>query len=133
MKSKAQKKKRTQVPTRKISKRKRQNYKGYKITFKSRQETPSFARRSAFELVLRSVSFFFVAISNSPRERSVVCSIWKLKAPPRVVICGWLALKKRILTVDSLRRRGRIVVNGCPMCLREEESIDHLMLYCKTA
>ena len=60
-------------------------------------------------------------------------SIWKLKVPPRVVIFGWLAIRKRILTQDNLRKRGRIVVNACPMCLRGEESADHLMVTCKTA
>ena len=64
-----------------------------------------------------SVTSFFMALSNSRREKSAVSSIWKLKAPPRVVIFGWLALRKRILTMDDLKRRGRIVVNGCPMCL----------------
>jgi len=79
------------------------------------------------------VSSFFSALSIKLRERSDVCSLWKLKAPPRVVIFRWLALRKRILTMDNLRRRGRIVVNGCQMCLREEEFVDHLMLHCKTA
>ena len=80
-----------------------------------------------------SVSSFFMAISKRSRERSVVTSIWKLKAPPRVVIFGWLALRRRILTMDNLRRRDRIVINGCPICLRDEETVDHLMLICKIA
>lgn len=43
-----------------------------------------------------------------------------------------LALWKRILTMDTLRRRGMTIVNGCPLCLRYEGSVDHLMLNCKT-
>ena len=80
-----------------------------------------------------SVSFFFSAISNRSRDRNVVSSIWKIKAPPRVIIFRWIALRKRNLTMDNLRRRGRSVVNGCPVCLRDEESVDHLMLNCNTA
>ena len=30
--------------------------------------------------------------------------------------------------MDNLRKREKIVVNGCTMCLRDEESVDHIML-----
>ena len=79
-----------------------------------------------------SVSSFFLALFDGSRERNVVGNIWKIKAPMRVVIFGWLSIRRRILTQDNLRR-GRIVVNTCLMCLREEESVDHLMVNCKTA
>ena len=76
---------------------------------------------------------FLLGVSTTTREYNAVISILKTKAPPRVVIFAWLALRKRILTLDNLRRRGRIVVNGCPMCLRDEEPVGHLLLNCKTA
>eukprot|EP00268_Persea_americana_P005238 TRINITY_DN11759_c0_g1_i1.p1 TRINITY_DN11759_c0_g1~~TRINITY_DN11759_c0_g1_i1.p1 ORF type:complete len:192 (+),score=29.59 TRINITY_DN11759_c0_g1_i1:2619-3194(+) len=68
-----------------------------------------------------SISSFFSAITNKPRERSAMSSIWKLKAPSRVVIFGWMTLRKRILIMDNLRSKEVTVVNGCPMCLRDEE------------
>ena len=34
--------------------------------------------------------------------------------------------------MDNLRRR-KIVVNGFPMCLRDEESVNHLLLNCSIA
>ena len=34
-------------------------------------------------------------------------SMWKLKAPPRVVVFGWLVLMKRILTVDKNPHSGQ--------------------------
>ena len=82
---------------------------------------------------LFSVSSFLPVISNRSRERNVVGNIWKLKAPPRVAIFEWLAIRKRILTRYNFRRMGRIVVNACPMCLRRDELVDHLMVTCKTA
>lgn len=30
--------------------------------------------------------------------------------------------------MDNLRRRNVLIVNACPMCLRVEESVDHLLL-----
>lgn len=56
-------------------------------------------------------------------------NIWKLKAP-RVQAFGWLAIHGGILVIDNLRRRGVIVVNACPLCLEDEEIIDHLILNC---
>lgn len=38
-----------------------------------------------------------------------------------------------ILTMNNLGQRKVMMVNACPMCLAEKESIDHLWLNCKTA
>ena len=35
--------------------------------------------------------------------------------------------------MDNLKRRGKILVNACPMCLEDEETIDHLLLRCNSA
>lgn len=53
-----------------------------------------------------SVSSFFKAIINIHGERSRMYGIWKMESPPRVLVFGWLALRKRIPTMDLLRRRG---------------------------
>ena len=78
-----------------------------------------------------SVSSFFSAIHICLAERIVMNNVWKFKAPPRVVIFGWMAIRKRILTLDNLRRRGRIVVNGCPrphVFKREVSGPSHVIL-----
>lgn len=80
-----------------------------------------------------SVSSFFVVLNNLDGLRSQVATILKLMSPPRVLVYGWLALQKIILTMDNLRRRGKILVNGCGMCLCEEESLYHLLLNCRMA
>ena len=59
--------------------------------------------------------------------------IWKLKIPPRVMVFNWLVLRGGILTKDNLCRHRKIIVNACPMCLADEESIDHLLWNCKVA
>ena len=51
---------------------------------------------------------------------------------------GWLYLGgwpfgKEFLLWIILKRRGRILVNVCPMCLRVEETVDHLLLNCTKA
>ena len=57
----------------------------------------------------------------------------EVQGPPRIVVFGWLVLRGRILTMDNLKRRGKILVNACPMCLKDEETIGHLLLRCNNA
>lgn len=61
---------------------------------------------------------------------SPLFNLWKLKAPG-VIAFSWLALQTRILTMDNLRRQKIIMVNACPMCLVEEETVDHLLMSCR--
>lgn len=56
-----------------------------------------------------------------------------MKVPPRIIAFGWLALHGSILSMDNLRQRNRILANACPMCLADEELVDHLLLRCKVA
>lgn len=57
--------------------------------------------------------------------------IWKVRVLPRVIAFGWIAMQKKILALDNLRRRRLIVVNACPMCLNDEETVDHLLVQCR--
>jgi hypothetical protein len=41
----------------------------------------------------------------------------------------WTVALGKILTHDNLRRHHIVVVEGCCMCKKNEESIDHLLLH----
>ena len=59
--------------------------------------------------------------------------VWKAKIPKRVAFFMWTAVHGQILTLDNLMLRGRILVNRCCMCHRNEEPVDHLLLHCHVA
>ena len=59
--------------------------------------------------------------------------VWKAKIPKRVAFFVWTAVHGQILTLDNLMVRGRILVNQCCMCHRNEETVDHLLLHCPIA
>lgn len=80
-----------------------------------------------------SQSFFFSVISRRSTRPSPLFSIWKMNAPPRVVAFGWIALCGGILTMNNLSCGKRIMVNACPVCLVDEETVDHLLLRCRDA
>lgn len=77
--------------------------------------------------------FLFFSLGNSSSRRSSLACIWKFKAPPRIVVFGWIALRGRILTSDNFWLRGKIAVNACRMCLAGEETVDQLLLISKLA
>lgn len=56
---------------------------------------------------------------HSSRQGSfpVHINLWKSKAPPRVLVFGWLMLQGSIMTMDNLQRRGMVVVNAYPLCI----------------
>ena len=60
-------------------------------------------------------------------------SIWKVKAPRRVVFFLWSVAWGRILTCDNLMRRGHVMAGWCCLCRAAGESVDHLRLHCDVA
>lgn len=52
---------------------------------------------------------------------------------PQVAVFAWLAIRGSILTKDNLRRRNVIFVNVCPLCLKAEGSVNHLLMGCDMA
>ena len=80
-------------------------------------------------------SFFFALRGGAALDLSEFPfeEVWKSKAPPRVEAFAWLAILNAVLTMDSLRKRNIIILNCCPMCLRDAKSVDQLFLHCKVA
>ena len=59
--------------------------------------------------------------------------IWRSWALMRVSFFAWEASWNRILTIDQLKRRGWNMPNRCYLCKVEEETSNHLILFCKKA
>ena len=62
--------------------------------------------------------------SSSPKAK-----IWRFKAPQTVITFGWMAFLLKTVTMDNLIKCNLPIVNGCPMCLLEAETVDHCVLY----
>jgi len=64
---------------------------------------------------------------------SLVCTVWRNVAPPKVELMVWLALLEKLNTKDLLVRKGLFPsqVNLCSFCDRQQEDIDHLLLSCQ--
>jgi ribonuclease HI len=55
---------------------------------------------------------------------------WKWRVPLKHILFVWLASKNRILTWDSLRRKGWEGPGLCPLCRRAQEDSQHLLIHC---
>ena len=75
----------------------------------------------------------FDALGRVDSGASNIANLWKFKALARVLAFSWIALLGGTLTADNLRRRKVCIVNACPMCLADEETVDYLFLNCKVA
>lgn len=49
----------------------------------------------------------------------------------KVAFFFWTIVKERLLTIDLLQRRGMIILNACPICLKDAENVDHIFIYCR--
>lgn len=59
--------------------------------------------------------------------------VWKAAAPPWIQFCLWLCMHNSLPTSEVLGSRGLNLNPTCPLCLKETESIDHLIRRCKFA
>ena len=57
-------------------------------------------------------------------------SIWVARVPTKVAFFAWEASWGKVLTLDSLQRRGFQLPNRCFLCECEEESVNHILIYC---
>lgn len=62
-----------------------------------------------------------------------ISQLWKLKIPLRIKIFMWLASKNRVLTTDTLSKRGWQEPSICALCHRNGENLEHLLFECTYA
>lgn len=59
-----------------------------------------------------------------------ISKIWKIKAPPRMIIFGWLAIQNKILTHANLQKRGWTLASMCTLCRGNQETTRHIFQTC---
>jgi len=74
-----------------------------------------------------------VKLIKSNAVDSLVCTVWRNIAPPKVELMLWLALLERHNTKDLLVKKGLLHSHGnvCSFCAQPQEDIDHLLLNCR--
>eukprot|EP00253_Pinus_taeda_P033970 PITA_33970 len=72
-------------------------------------------------------------IEKAEQEEAVPWSnkVWDSLFLPKIKTFLWLLMRNRTLTCDNLRKKGFSGPSRCPMCLAEEETINHLFNSCE--
>lgn len=83
---------------------------------------------------LNSICTFFVklayrSLAEEFAEEFNWKEIWIKGLTPKINYFCWATTHGRILTIDSLNKRGFSFVNRCVLCYHDMESIDHIFLH----
>ena len=76
------------------------------------------------------VKFFYNVLNDRIGPMGGCNSFRDPLVPPRVLAFCWVARNLKILTIDQLRKRNSVIVNGYPMCIKDEETVHHLFIHC---
>lgn len=82
-------------------------------------------------MVTTEEDFSIASFSQYISGDFLVCGISRFL--PKVLAFRWLAILGGILTMDNLRKCKIVTVNGCPICLVDEEPVNHPSLNCHLA
>ncbi|KAL4200589.1 hypothetical protein AMTRI_Chr02g211910 [Amborella trichopoda] len=63
-------------------------------------------------------------------SNSNIAQMWKWPIPHKVQIFIWLAAQDKILTVDNLIKRGKILPNVCLLCKKDVKNGAHILIHC---
>ena len=55
--------------------------------------------------------------------------IWNNYIPSKISLFAWEVWWGKILTMEQLKKRGRHLASRCPLCGKDEEQLDHLLLH----
>lgn len=82
-------------------------------------------------------SLFLRLAASSPSLRCPLPKlIWKFKVPKKVIFLLWSVAHRSLNTHERLQNRCpnlALCPSACPLCLQNEESLDHILLHCPFA
>ena len=79
-----------------------------------------------------SVKVMYKGYDISPAFDFPYRLIWNPVVPPKIGIFTWEAAWGKVLSLDNLKCRGMAFANRCFLCEEDEETIDHLLIHCKS-
>jgi hypothetical protein len=92
-----------------------------------------FSVRSAYHIKIELMELGGCGSSGHNAESMVWKTCWKMKVPNVVKMFLWKACHNLVPTKANLAKRGVISTSTCPLCEREEETVEHILWSCPTA
>jgi hypothetical protein len=89
-----------------------------------------FSVRSAYHMEMELMELGGCGSSGQNTENLVWKTCWKMKVPNAVKMFLWKACHNLLPTKANLAKRGVIPASTCPLCEREEETVEHILWSC---
>lgn len=67
---------------------------------------------------------------NEQASPNLHLSIWSRSWPHKIGFFLWLMYHKRLATMDTLYKKGKPIVNGCLLCCKDSETVEHHLFNC---
>ncbi|XP_058068618.1 uncharacterized protein LOC131217673 [Magnolia sinica] len=68
----------------------------------------------------------FINEDGEDAEIAATTYVWQYGAPLKAAVFGWLVGRNKVLTIDNL---STVLLNACPLCMQDEESVNHMFLH----
>jgi hypothetical protein len=81
---------------------------------------------------ISTTNFFYMSIMKVKKLAKTETwrrSIWHWKMPLKIKVFIWFTLEGKIITWDSLQKRGWEGLGRCPLCKSDSETISHLFIH----
>ncbi|CAN1175048.1 Putative ribonuclease H protein At1g65750 [Linum perenne] len=89
-----------------------------------------YSTSSGYALSLRSRPTKDPTCVVAPMDPSVWRVVWSLRIQPKLRFFLWRLCHRILPTIDDLNRRGIELPSLCPVCLRQDETLEHLLFNC---
>ncbi|VFQ91360.1 unnamed protein product [Cuscuta campestris] len=90
-----------------------------------------FRNFSAFNVsLLAKQGWRFLVTPDALVSRVYKARFWRIPVAPKVKVCIWRALRGVLPTMGTLNSRRVEIVDKCPLCGIDGETVDHLILRC---
>jgi ribonuclease HI len=96
-------------------------------------KTGDFTVRSAYHLGMEVQARHHPECSEDKKEEEVWKICWKLKIPNAAKMFLWRACHNSLPTKVNLKKRGVCENSLCPICLAEDETVEHIIWECPAA
>ena len=78
------------------------------------------------------VKIMYKGLDPSPAIEFPYRSVWNPVVPPKIGFFAWEATWGKVLRLDQLKCHEKTFANRCFLCEEDEESINHLLIHCKS-
>lgn len=100
------------------------------IILEDKEGKPKWGSKEDGQVLVKEAIGLMGGNNENSQGSQIWRKIWKSKLIPKVAFFIWLVVKNKVLTMNTLMRRGFVMANRCNLCFQKEEDINHILIHC---